>query len=428
MRFLTLVAIGALAFTSVAAMPLLPNLVDIPTTQVMIDVKIISVDTSSAKFTIYLPDDIRPGDMITGSALAEPKGRDANETARNVNALKSTGLSTNFNASSSPELDWDEEEDGPYVPRIRPFVFNVPAQPAQIPLQLKIVERGTTLNSIGVPLDLGTPKTPLLSDLPVVGAAFRGIGQQGRPHNARGNFDGNGANTQITVNNSAVQLLAESPRSIVFQSPADAVGPMNVVINDGGRLTQGTYRNIGVNLSAPKLELKKGESTTLTVQVTGLGGIRTDVPIWLVKSGAVAMEGGDYQNYMIRPGDIRSDGTYVTTRKLTGVVAGGFGITATVIDPTWRPLIIPLILDAPVNGYKVQVDGNGGRLVADGVRDPITGKPLDGKHQLDAGCRVPVLSKIPILSTLFKNGGARTEKQECLIFITPRIIVQNENE
>jgi hypothetical protein len=398
--------------------------VDIKERQVLVATQVITVDTLPAKFYLNLPDIIRPGDRITGTAAVEPKGRTDAEKAGNLSALKQIGLRTNFSSSSDFDADWEDEDGPPYD--LRQFVINIPKDPPpNDPLEIRLIGRNNSLlDAIGIPLDFVQP-APAIGDLPVVRNLFRSIGQQGSPHNVSGTFDGDGTNTKITINNSPGQLLAESPRGLVFRSP-DIVGPVKVTINDNGNVSQGTYRNLGLQLSAGNLQLKKGESTTLTVRVTGLAGIREDVPIWMVKSGVVSMSGGDYQHYKITPGQIGADGTYVTTRTLTGLVEGGFGVTVTVMDPTWRPLIIPLLLNAPVNGFSVQNDGKGGRIVLNNVTDPTTGKPLDGKHNLDTGCGVPTLSKIPVLSMLFKNGNATSNKQDCLVFITPRIVRTDE--
>ncbi len=394
------------------------------TQQVMLDVRIVEVKTPPGNLNIYLPSDIRPGDTISGTAMAVPNGKEEAERARNGAEISGYRIGIDFGPDS-------EDEDVPLMPGVEQYMrdlrFRVPQKVGQSLIDVKIlsVDR-KLLGTIGVPINnIGTPA---LGNVPVAGPLFRALGQAGRPVSVYGTFDGNFDNTRLALNGQTTRVAAESPRVSIFYSPSEILGPINFSINDGAQSYTGTYRNIGVNLSAPKLELKKGETTTLTVQVTGLAGIRQDVPIWLVKTGVVSMTGGDYQNYMIRPGDIRSDGTYVTTRGLTGVVAGGFSVTATVVDPTWRPLIIPLILNAPANGFSIRQDGNGARFVADGVRHPITGKPLTGRHTIETACQTPVLSKIPILSTLFKNGRAESEKQECLVFITPRIVVQDENE
>jgi len=86
-----------------------------------------------------------------------------------------------------------------------------------------------------------------------------------------------------------------------------------------------------VLLSAPKTQLLKGESTTVTVVVSGLQDITQSIPLHLVKGGVVRMEGGDSQTKVIKPDEVKRGGTYSITRKITGQQAGGFSVTASVV-------------------------------------------------------------------------------------------------
>jgi len=129
-----------------------------------------------------------------------------------------------------------------------------------------------------------------------------------------------------------LRTLAESPRKIVFESPTNVTGPMGIMVKEGdGPPTMGTYRNVGVNLSAPKTNLMRGERTTLTVEVRGLEGIKEDAPLQLDSKGVITMEGGNFQNLRIRPQEVQPGGRYTTTRAITGQQAGAFTVTATVI-------------------------------------------------------------------------------------------------
>jgi hypothetical protein len=79
--------------------------------------------------------------------------------------------------------------------------------------------------------------------------------------------------------------------------------------------------------------LLKGQSTTLTVMVEGLAGLDQDVPLELVNHspGIISMGGGNEQNVVIHhSSDLGANGSYTTTRTLTGIMHGGFNITATV--------------------------------------------------------------------------------------------------
>lgn len=382
--------------------------------------RIFRVQLPGGQFRVYLPDDMRPGDHISGSLSYEPNAAAPAETEQFLARFAQVRIEARFVEAGTPlravSLNGDRFSSG--------FRFEVPADAAG-PLTLNVsTGPGASLGEVKLPIS--REAVPALSQLPVAGHLFPGLAQAGRPLEIRGSFDGDSANTVAELDKTPAQVLIESPRLLVVRSPAQILGLANVLIRDGGRQITGTTRNLGVALSAPKLNLLKGETTVMTVRVTGLAGIRTGVPLWLAKAGTVVMEGGDFQHLLIKPSQVRPDGSYETTRKLTGVVQGTFGVVATVIDPANKPIVIPLTEGQEINGFRVQRDGAGTRFEAAGVIDPTTGKLLNGNHKLAADCGVPALSKLPMIGMLFKSGSARAATQECLVFITPRIVVAPE--
>jgi hypothetical protein len=88
------------------------------------------------------------------------------------------------------------------------------------------------------------------------------------------------------------------------------------------------FRSVGLGLSAGSLNLRSGEVTTLTIVVSGLEGLRYSVPLEIENKspGVINMGGGVSQRVMIPP----QQGSFTTTRQLTGIQPGGFTITATV--------------------------------------------------------------------------------------------------
>ncbi len=183
-----------------------------------------------------------------------------------------------------------------------------------------------------------TPEPIIVNEPPTPPVTFTVpmLGQNGRPVVITGPFDGNSSNTGVTVQPPSTQgitcpVIAESPRKAVFIAPPDITGPVQVTVKDGDKNTTAPFRNVGVNLTAPKTSLLKGERTTLTVQVTGLQGITTNVPLTLTCTGVITMQGGTYQPLVIQPSQVGADGSYKTTRDITGVQAGGWGATATVV-------------------------------------------------------------------------------------------------
>lgn len=378
--------------------------------------RIFRMQLPGGQFRVYLPDDIRVGDRISGSLSYEPNAASPAETEQFLARFTQVRVEARFveagTGSRATSVNGDRFSSG--------FRFDVPAGVTG-PLTLDLTNgSGADLGQVKLPVS--REPMPGFGETPVAGHLFPGLAQAGRPLEIRGAFDGDSANTIAELDRASAQVLIESPRLLVVRSPAQTLGVTYVLVRDGGRQITGTTRNIGVGLSAPKLNLMKGETTVMTVRVTGLAGIRTDVPLWLVKAGTVVMERGDFQHLLIKPSEVRPDGSYETTRKLTGLVQGTFGVVATVIDPTVKPIVIPLIERAEINGYNMRIDGGKARFEVSGVLDPLTGKPLNGNHRLQADCGVPVLSKLPMIGMLFKNGSARAEKQECLVLITPRIV------
>jgi hypothetical protein len=104
-----------------------------------------------------------------------------------------------------------------------------------------------------------------------------------------------------------------------------------LVVREQGRTAVGQFRSIGLSLSAPKLDLLRGEQTTLTVKVFGLEGIKSPVPLVLENRspGVIQMGGANRETIMISPSQVQA-GTYTTQRPLTGIQRGGFTIVGTV--------------------------------------------------------------------------------------------------
>ena len=198
------------------------------------------------------------------------------------------------------------------------------------------------------------------------------LGQQGRNVIITGPFDGDSSNTSfrrdIEKNPENVSagfgLLAESPRKAVFQSPTDVTGQTEVTVRDGDKQTTGNFRNLGIKLSAPKTSLMKGESTELKVEVQGLEGIKQSVPLTIASQGVITMTGGNYQPLTIQPAEVGADGSYSTTRGITGLQAGGWTATATVVTGRFNVCLqddarptTTILLNTVTGGYSIPLPG-----------------------------------------------------------------------
>lgn len=378
--------------------------------------------TPQGTLNINLPENRSAGDTISGTVIAEPSGQTEAERANNLKQLESfvceiDGKPTKLSSAS--------QNPGPVTSTTRNFTMQMPIPPPSAVATFVTLKDKDGVEKAECTLwrDQTNPQGATTTGPKQF--QFPTTSQNGRPLEIVGPFDGQMNTTEVKLGGQPARLLAESPNSCIVQSPDQNFGPTEITVKEGNTESKGSCRNLGLRLAAPKTSLLKGESTVLTVTVEGLKGIQQDVPLLLQKEGVVSMEGGDTQTVQIRPTDVRADGTFETKRTLTGLQAGAFGVTATVIDPARRPIIIPLTENAKVNGFRVKKEGDKFVMYVDGVQSPITGKPVDGEQKLEHQC--PTLSKVPYLGRLFlKNGAGQTDAQCLMIMVTARIIIQEE--
>jgi hypothetical protein len=271
----------------------------------------------AGRLVVNLPDDIRPGDTISGTVSREPEGTDNAEREKNLGILNGMvidlGGEQKFQADR-PRFTW--------LPKMPPSVTQ-----QQYILRIVAIYSGTEqIAAVNVPLNLSTLPGPTAFTLPT-------LGQTGRNLSIPGLFDGDIGTTKCAIGGADCEILAESPRKIVFSTPTTVVGQKTISVSDGKVGSSGNFRNIGIDLTAPKTSLLKGEKTTRTVRVVGLEDIKEPVPVRLVTTGAVTVDGGNDQTISIAPGQVRSDGSFSLTRQLTGTAAGAFNVTATLLGP-----------------------------------------------------------------------------------------------
>ena len=324
----------------------------------------------SGTITVNLPADMAAGDTISGTVVEQPKGQTKEERA--MNRAELTGLVLEINGkpvefftptpkereSTIPQTFWIyHDETKPSTPTGTPVPTSLANSEEKEPLrpisrEMATTESGGTARfSIALikppQQELGRATIPYFFEaLPGVtpsGAiithgdspttpTFRipSLGQAGRSIPIFGPFDGDSSNTTVKVGEQDSPVLAESPRQIVVAAPTNVVGATQIQVKDGSAETTSPFRNLKIDLTAPKTSLLKGESTELHVQVEGLEGLKTPVPLTLEAHGVITMVGGLFQPLTIQPSQVGADGRYSTTRGITGVQAGGWEATATV--------------------------------------------------------------------------------------------------
>ncbi len=285
---------------------------------------------------VNLPGDLAPGDPFSFTVFAQPAPGDEAARAENLKALSGHRVIVGGSPPTPPEA-WGK--------------WTIPPQFSRITVTLqegggeKIARHELTLGQ-AAPRPEGEENA--LDFLPPA------VILAGRPLVIPGAFDGDFATTRLTVNGQPVILYAESPRRLVT-APAPPgrereTGSSTLNLNEGGREQSEKTRTIRVELDAPKLDLRSGETTVMTVTVSGLKDLKQPMKLKLGNHSAtvVSLEGGNEQSKKIDEKSPNGEGIFTLTRTLTGIRPGEFDIQATV-EPEKLDGILELELSRLLN-------------------------------------------------------------------------------
>lgn len=304
-------------------------------------VRTTTVNTPSGKLTINMPPDAALGDTISGTVVAEPAGETVERRQANMDTLEGYV----FDIPEIPDkvvVSEPEEAPGKEPESKKVVTWEIPATVSGEIVDLVLRDpKGNEVTKTDFPVSpppaYTPPAKPQAGDynLPT-------IGQAGRPVEMTGPFDGELVNTEVKIGGSQTGILTQSPRKTVVESPRDVIGLTDIELTDGDVTVKGQYRSVALKLSADKLELKKGERTTLTVQVLGLQGLKEEIPISLENKSptVVSMEGGESQTVTVHPEEVGPEGIYTISKTLTGIQTGPFSISAR-ISPEY--MLVPLV-------------------------------------------------------------------------------------
>ncbi len=278
-----------------------------------------TMQTPRGRIRVQLPSDMAAGDTISGTVIAEPAGKTDKDKQRNADELN--GYVIELEKQKSP---------------VSSGVMRIHLTPGvTAPLLILLDAKGKQIAVTPLVVLPNAPTAPKTIKLPT-------LGQTGRPLQIQGPFDGDSSNTKAKIAGTDASVLAESPREIVVQSPSNAVGPTKIEVTENGTTATGPFRNLKIDLTAPKTSLMKGESTELHVQVQGLEGLTQPIPIQLQNQtpSTVNLNGGNTQTIPIQPSQVTTGGTFQWSGTLTGTGNGGFTVTGS-LPPAVNPAVKP---------------------------------------------------------------------------------------
>lgn len=259
---------------------------------------------------VYLPDDIRPGDIISGTVSAEPAGKNAVQIGRNLAELRQYSLKIDgikHIVKSDPET----------------FKWIVPADRTLLsPVELMAPD-GSIAGKATLPLKNNTAVDLSGKDCTVPFHVLTAT-----PLRIAGSFDGDIANTRCLLDNQPVQLLAESPRQCHVLFPNNEQGSRNLqIIENGEEKCSQTVSGVEMKVTTGNLNLRKGQNTFIEVNLTGIGNLTSSAVLSMknLSPGIVNILPANDVIVPIYPDDVLN-GQFLYRLDITSIRAGSFDV------------------------------------------------------------------------------------------------------
>ena len=255
---------------------------------------------------VYLPDDIRPGDIISGTVIAEPNGVTDKEKNKNSQSLQQYKVRLGDIIISSVSS------------QRQPIKF------IQSPAYSSIVlldDKGAVISTVPVQVNntLAIQTGNIIAPSHVLANS---------PLRITGPFDGDASNTQCRIEGKEMEVIAESPRQTICSMPSTTSGPHTVTIEEKGKTTEKKISAVNMELAAGKLNLLKGEKTYVDVTITGLQNLPSHATLSVANTttGVVTMIGGEVQVLPIPPAGVSGAGTFNKRFDLQSIKTGTFSV------------------------------------------------------------------------------------------------------
>lgn len=381
------------------------------------------VTTPNGSITVYLPDDMRAGDTISGTVVAEPNGNTDTERHENMDRLqgivvdvagtKSTAKNPAIRfvipaaATTAALVVRDGKGAVLYSAEPTPVTDSTGARPFPAPDPIPNTKSGSSVRGFNPngpepyrrkdppptvqsgktnksPNDNGPEPYRLFSPNP---AAFRLplSTQAGRPIPITGPFDGDASNTSATYGGRPAEILAESPRQAIVRTENLGPGQHDLRVTDQGRTVSGACNCLTLRLSAPKTTLKRGERTTISVKVEGLAGLPDEAfPLQCTLRNTtpevINLNGSDTASWRLTPKNAGTDGACTFTANATGIRAGTFTLAAEVSSMQARGPGLAAVIDMKKIKTEKNLEGYSEQDLTDTLKDLRDRKQFDKDH------------------------------------------------
>lgn len=299
----------------------------------------VGFETGEGRVTAVMPSRVHAGDVISGTVLADPRGK--NERQRSGNAKVLSGYVI-------------EMENAPSPAKKGRFTWKIPVSVAGGVVGLLLKDsRGVVVARSPFTVD-PSPRTSLFSLLSsgrtgeLLPDEFRVIRKRtgydialpgylraGQTEMITGLFDGDSQNSAITLGDAELGVLAESPEGIFFTTPDSLSGRSTLGVTEQDNTYSKEVNIVELQLAADRLTLTRGQTTLVSMEVSGLDGLESPLSLTIsnLTPEIITMGGGNEQRKLIDPREAGPDGIFRETREVTATQSGAFSVLVAVEPP-----------------------------------------------------------------------------------------------
>jgi len=281
---------------------------------------------------VYLPADMRSGDIISGSVLASPAGNNAKQVQKSLKQLGKVKISI---GSASNAVTQPLQHAAADIPAALEKIT------AAFPFIIFVTDAAGNVSTAEIkPAAVSNAQT---------GCSIPSHIQAAAPMRITGNFDGDASNTKCMIDDKEMPVLAESPRQCICSVPENAPGKGNVTITEPQQQKcSAPVTVVHMQLTAGKLDLLKGEKTTIDVNISGLAGIEQPATLSVTNRTAatVTMINGNGQEFILAPGEYKDSTVFTKQFVVQSIKSGRFAVDFNLALPENNPPVFADIKDA----------------------------------------------------------------------------------
>ena len=247
----------------------------------------------------YLPENYVAGKPISGSHFLEAAGSSARDIQKNTKKLLEYTLQlgdTKFN--------------------LKDKVFSIIVNSDEVKLSI-LDAKGKVVQSYAAKL--------LKKGLPGSFSFPQGIKSEDRSQ-IIGSFDGNIKTTSLSLGGQSVKVLAESPVQTLFKAPKLSTGIHKFSVRENNEeVASKEVQLVNYELTAGRLNLKRGQSTHIQANITGLNFLEEPIPLTVTNltPAVVSLQGGNSQTIMVP----RQEGAFIKRWNVRSIKTGSFSIS-----------------------------------------------------------------------------------------------------